>query len=142
MEEYLEALDGTRFTQLLSQPQNICTYTRIPRFETGYSVELSEMLKELGMSDAFDWQIADFSRMGYYEGLYLCIDRVLHKTKITVDAQGARAGAATVVEMVAEGAAEGPEDYRTVELDRPFVYMLIDCENNMPFFIGTMMDMG
>lgn len=24
----------------------------------------------------------------------------------------------------------------------PFVYMLIDCENNLPFFLGTMMDVG
>lgn len=142
VEEYLNYLDGERLTQLLAQPQNIYTYTRIPRFEAEYSTELSEVLEELGMPNAFNWQIADFSRMGYYEGLYLCIGRVLHKTTITVDAQGARAGAATVVEMVAEGAAEQPQDTRTVTLDRPFVYMLIDCENHLPFFIGTMMDMG
>jgi len=29
-----------------------------------------------------------------------------------------------------------------VELNRPFVYMLIDCEHKIPFFIGTMMNMG
>ena len=32
------------------------------------------------------------------------------------------------------------EDPKQVFLDRPFVYMLIDCETNLPFFIGTMMD--
>ena len=141
VEEYLESLDGAHLATILSSPQSICTYTSIPRFESGYEAELSEVLKEMGMPDAFDWQVADFSRMGAYEGLYLCIGRVLHKTKIQIDAQGARAGAATVVEMVAEGCAEGPEEYKTVKLDRPFVYMLIDRENNLPFFIGTMMDM-
>ena len=29
---------------------------------------------------------------------------------------------------------------KEVYLVRPFVHMLIDCENNIPFFIGTMMD--
>ena len=27
-----------------------------------------------------------------------------------------------------------------VYLNRPFVYLLIDCETNQPFFIGTLMD--
>jgi serine protease inhibitor len=31
-------------------------------------------------------------------------------------------------------------DYKTVDLDRPFVYMLVDCEQQLPFFIGCMMD--
>ena len=93
------------------------------------------------MPDAFD-ERANFAKMGEYDGKYMCIGRVLHKTAIRIDAQGARAGAATVVEMVAEGCVEAPEDTRTVELNKPFVYMLIDRENHLPFFIGTMTDMG
>ena len=46
---------------------------------------------------------------------------------------------ATAVEMVTEGALL-IEDFREVVLDRPFVYMLIDCETNLPFFIGAMMN--
>ena len=75
------------------------------------------------------------------DGLNICINRVLHKTFISVSEKGTRAGAATAVEMVAEGALL-IEDYKTVTLDRPFVYMLIDCQTNLPFFIGTMMDVG
>jgi serine protease inhibitor len=61
--------------------------------------------------------------------------------EISVTEQGTKAGAATAVEMVAEGAAE-IQEYREVVLDRPFIYMLIDCETNLPFFIGTMMDVN
>ena len=32
------------------------------------------------------------------------------------------------------------EPEKQVILNRPFVYMLIDTENNMPLFIGTMID--
>ena len=35
-----------------------------------------------------------------------------------------------------------PEDNKQVILDRPFVYMLIDTENHLPFFIGTCMELG
>lgn len=66
------------------------------------------------------------------------IDSVIHKTFISVEEQGTKAGAATVV-AVAESAAE-PQELMKVYLDRPFVYMLIDCENKLPFFIGTMLD--
>ena len=31
-----------------------------------------------------------------------------------------------------------PEDLKTVYLDRPFVYLLIDCDNGLPFFIGVL----
>ena len=50
-----------------------------------------------------------------------------------------RAGAATVVEVCDESAML-IEDMKTVKLDRPFVYMLVDVETGTPFFIGTMMD--
>ena len=50
---------------------------------------------------------------------------------------GTRAGAATAVEVGAEGCIEDP---KTVDLDRPFIYMLVDCETGLPFFIGTMVD--
>ena len=31
---------------------------------------------------------------------------------------------------------------KEVYLDRPFVYMLIDFESKVPFFIGTMMNLN
>lgn len=42
--------------------------------------------------------------------------------------------------MKAESAMEPLEPPKQVYLDRPFVYMLIDGKTNLPFFIGTMMD--
>ncbi|MBR6684388.1 MAG: serpin, partial [Firmicutes bacterium] len=62
-----------------------------------------------------------------------------HKTFISVTENGTQAGAATVVEMRAEGAAAEIVEYKEVVLDRPFVYMLVDCENDIPLFIGSTM---
>ena len=143
VQEYVESLTGRHLQELLSNSENITVFAAMPKFETEYSIEMSEVLMEMGMTDAFDFRSADFSRLGTYQadGVNICINRVLHKTFISVSEKGTRAGAATAVEMAAEGAME-IEDYRTVKLDRPFVYMLIDCQTNLPFFIGTMMDVG
>ena len=141
--QYVDSLTGEHLRELLNNPQDLTVFASIPKFETEYDIEMSEVLQEMGMTDAFDWQVADFSRLGTYnvDGMNICINRVLHKTFISVTEQGTRAGAATAVEMVAEGAAEIIE-YKEVVLDRPFVYMLIDCETNLPFFIGTMMNVN
>ena len=139
--QYVESLTGDHLRDLLSNPLNVTVYATIPKFEMEYDIELSEVLQEMGMTDAFDWRVADFSRLGTYnvDGMNICINRVLHKTCISVTEQGTRAGAATAVEIAAEGAAEIVE-YKKVVLDRPFVFMLIECETNLPFFVGTMMN--
>ena len=141
--QYVDSLTGEHLRELLNNPQDLTVFASIPKFETEYDIEMSEVLQEMGMTDAFDWQVADFSRLGTYnvDGMNICIKRVLHKTFISVSEQGTRAGAATAVEMVAEGAMEIVE-FKEVVLDRPFVYMLIDCETNLPFFIGTMMNVN
>jgi serpin B len=67
------------------------------------------------------------------------VTSVIHKTFIEVAEKGTRAGAVTVIANGAESAGP-PEEIFEIYLDRPFVYMLIDCENNIPFFIGTLMN--
>lgn len=138
--EYVASLDGTALHNLLSNPTNVKVITSIPKFETAYDVEMNEILKEMGMPTAFDADHADFSALGQSTKGNIYISMVLHKTYISVAEQGTRAGAATLVIMDAGGAFLEPEEWKEVRLDRPFVYMLIDCEKNIPFFIGTMMD--
>ena len=108
------------------------------KFETEYSIELSDTLKSMGMELPFDGDHAEFSGIGTSRIGNLYIGRVLHKTYISVAEDGTRAGAATAVEVAEESAMI--EEPKHVTLDRPFIYLLIDCETNLPFFIGTMLD--
>lgn len=135
--DYIASLDGAALNQLLSNPQNTAVKTAIPKFETEYDIEMSEVLKSLGMVDAFEPDIARFGGLGVSEEDNIYIGRVLHKTFISVGERGTKAGAVTVVEMV-DNASADISDPKKVYLDRPFVYMLIDCETNIPFFIGVM----
>ena len=137
--EYIASLTGESLNEMLSNPEHTTVYTSIPKFETSYSVEMTEILKSMGMTEAFDPNNADFAGLGSSTGGNISISRVIHKTFISVEEKGTKAAAVTIVEP-GDGAAMEPEQPKEVYLDRPFVYMLIDCENNIPFFVGTMMD--
>lgn len=66
----------------------------------------------------------------------LFISSILHRTCIAVDERGTRAGAVTSVEISDECASLFEHE---VYLNRPFVYMIIDCEENISVFIGATM---
>ena len=100
---------------------------------------MSKILEGMGMTDAFDANSADFSGLGTSSDGNIFISRVIHKTYISVDEKGTKAGAATAVEVKKEAAAL---DSKEVILDRPFVYMIIDCEAKLPLFIGAVTDLN
>ena len=138
VEALLEGLDGAALQALLQNRSSETVFTLMPKFETSYDTELSEVLKRLGMELPFDAFEADFSGLGSSTAGNVFINRVIHKTFLAVDEDGTRAGAATVVEMT-DGCAF-IEEPRQVYLDRPFVYLLINTESCLPLFLGTMPD--
>lgn len=139
VDEYITALSGDKITELLENVRDIEVVSAIPKFETTFDTELSEAFEALGMTDAFNSTVADFSRMGQAQDKEenVCIERIIHKAFIRVAEKGTQAGAATVVEMVTESAMADPPEKKEVILDRPFVYMIVDTQNNLPIFIGT-----
>ena len=139
--EYINSLDGASLNALLANAEARTVETAIPKFETEYDTEMSDILQAMGISDAFNVTLADFSNLGESTEGNIYVNSVIHKTYIQVGEKGTKAGAVTVVEMN-DGAAGPPDEVKQVYLDRPFVYMLIDCENNIPFFIGTMKDVN
>ncbi len=136
LSDYVKSLNGEEIKNLLSNPQSATVDAAIPKFQTEYDILMNDVLKDMGITDAFDGGKADFTGLGTSTDGNIFISRVLHKTFIQVGPKGAKAGAATVVEMEAEGC-PFYEDVKEVHLDRPFLYMLIDCQTNTPFFIGT-----
>ena len=142
-EAYLETLTPEHLHQMLAEPECTKVKTVMPEFSYDFGTLLNEPLQNMGMKQAFDVERADFSGMTDFsfetdEMLWLCINRVLHKTHIEVSPVGTRAGAAAAVEMMTECATEAPKNPKEVVLDRPFVYMIVDTETSLPIFIGTL----
>ena len=138
IETYIESLTGERLLNTINNVQReMMVHASMPKFEYDYEMKMNDALIALGMPDAFNPDAADFNKMGKSSDANLFIARVLHKTYISVNENGTKAGAATIVEMRDGGT--GARDYETVHLNRPFVYAIIDNATNLPVFIGTLM---
>jgi serpin B len=135
LEDYVASLSGEKLRGLLEGAQWTGVETVTPKFETAYSVQLADALMAMGMTDAFNADLGDFSALGFCDdGDNLYIGQVVHKTFLKLDEKGTRAGAATGVTIYAASALREPPPQ--VILDRPFVYLLLDTETNIPLFIG------
>ena len=134
--DYAAALTGEGFMNIIKNASVEKVVTAMPKFEYDYEIEMNGALMAMGMTDAFYPGNADFSKIGTADG-NIFISQVLHKTFITVDERGTKAGAVTVV---SEGATSAePQQPKIVILDRPFVYAIIDNATNLPIFMGTLM---
>uniref|UniRef100_A0A8D2IU94 Serpin B6 n=1 Tax=Urocitellus parryii TaxID=9999 RepID=A0A8D2IU94_UROPR len=67
----------------------------LPRFKLQENYDLEEVLRSLGMTDAFEEARADFSGMSSRKDLYL--SKVVHKSFVEVNEEGTEAAAATAV---------------------------------------------
>ena len=137
-EEYLAQLTPEGLRGLLLNTQNVTVHAGLPKFSYSYNDELSATLAEMGMPTAFDDNRADFSNMAESTNGNIAISRVLHKTNISVDTEGTKAAAVTIVECSDEACAEDPDNSKTVMLDRPFVYMIVDTNEMLPVFTGIL----
>lgn len=140
MEDYLAEFTGEKYLKLIdSMDKTAKVKAGIPKFTSDYAVELQDVLKNMGMVLAFDPAGADFSGMGSLQSGNIYISRVLHKTYISVEERGTKAGAATVVDK-RDGCAAAEGEIREVILNRPFVYAIVDNERKLPVFLGVVMD--
>lgn len=138
--DLLASLDGASLQALLEPRDSTVVNVGLPQFSVTYGNELSEELASLGVTDVFDQERADLTRIGSSDDGPLYASAVLHKTFIDVNEEGTSAAAATVVEVADGTAAPGePSEVKEVVLDRPFVYLIVDYATMTPVFIGTVM---
>jgi serine protease inhibitor len=104
----------------------------LPRFELEWESRLKQVLSAMGMAEAFDPALANFT--GIVAGGGIFISDVVHKTYVRVDEQGTEAAAVTSVEM---GATSVPEAFR---VDRPFVFVIHDRHSGAILFAGKIVN--
>ncbi len=133
LEEYLKTLDGKSFQDILNSGSNETAKIGLPKFKYDCSASLVEPLKALGLTDGFDPNKADFSKMASDTEGNIYVSNVLQKTFIQVDDKGTKAGAVTKVEMITTGALIE----KNLTLNRPFLFAIIENDTKLPLFIGT-----
>jgi len=129
--DYLSQLTGSNFMSIINNAKDEPVTAVVPKFSYDYKILLNDALKSMGITKAFDSD-ADFSRLASSSTDNIYIGEVMHKTFISVDEKGTKAGAATSVEVRETAVIIS----HTVRLDRPFIYAIIDNSTGLPIFIG------
>ena len=127
-------LSSLDLDSLLDSKQKIETRVLMPEFEFENTNSLTSVLSKIGLSSIL--------KEGAFPNIAsqsLHAESILQKTKIKVDREGTKASAVTVIEVTTDSIGEEPE-YKTVELNRPFVFMVYDTETNLPMFIGKVIN--
>jgi serpin B len=106
----------------------------VPRFDLRFGVELSDVLRALGLTAPFQGG----GLLGVADDPRLQIDRVIHQTVVSMDEEGTEAAAATAVVIYAGMARVVPP--APVILDRPFLYRILDSHTQATLFIGQVVN--
>lgn len=136
LNDYITSLKEEEFFKLLKNKKDVLVEASIPKFEVEYSKDLKDTLKVLGLNQCFGGE-ADLSKMFNDGSKSAYISDVFQKTHIEVNEKGTKAGAVTVIEIQEKSAPMGDE-VKTIVLDKPFLYAIIENDTNLPIFIGRL----
>lgn len=123
--------------QIVSATQSKLIRLSLPKMELSTEIKLVDTLNKLGMTNAFNAQKADFSKMSstaLQDQLHIA--NVLHKAVLKVDEKGTEAAAATSVEM---GVTSMPILDASMIVNRPFTLVLADATGAV-IFMGDVLD--
>lgn len=107
---------------------------QIPKFKFEKKYGLNDIMREIGIVDAFEPDIADFSGMDGTKWLF--ISEALHQSYIEVNEEGTEAAAATGLVMEATYIPE----YKEFIADHPFLFLIQHKETEAILFMGKVMN--
>ncbi len=134
--EFIDNLTDEKLAVILSTyEQKEDAIVEIPKFELEQKTEMKEILSAMGINEVFK----ESSDLSLISSTPLMIDEVLHKARIVVDEEGTEAAAATGVTML--GSAMPGEIFEFIA-NKPFLFFIVDSENDLVLFTGQVNDLG
>ena len=126
-------LEGLDIESLLkSEPEYDEVDCKMPKLNFETSATLNDMLSDLGLENIFS-NDADFSGIADKNTK---VSAVLQKTKLELDENGTKAAAVTAAVMECMSAMAPDPVVKSVELTRPFAFLIFDEMNNEILFMG------
>jgi serine protease inhibitor len=131
VQEYAAGLDSAKWQSLMTGLSGSYVDVSMPKFKFSYDKELTGILSNLGMANAFS-DLADFSRISAGG---LTITEVKHKAYIEVDEEGTTAAAVTSVAVGTTAVL--PYNFK---LDHPFIFAIREMKTGLVLFTGVVND--
>lgn len=112
----------------------------LPKFDIAYNTDLVEDMQSLGVTDVFSFDKADMSNITtatkQFSPRNTAVTEINHDARVTIDEDGLRAVAYTVIEAPSYGMPGTPPKEVDFILDRPFVFV-ITSRDGLPLFTGV-----
>jgi serpin B len=137
-EAFEKNLDYPFVSRIISSMKGEAVGLTLPKFEFSSDFALSDTLRSLGVSDAFEGGTADFSGMTGKRNLFL--EESFHKAYVSVDEEGTCAAAATEAHFMLISSCTPDGIYTPVHIDRPFIFIIRDVKSGQFLFIGRVLD--
>lgn len=117
---------------LKSEPEYDEVHCKMPKLNFETSAILNDMLSDIGLKNIFS-NDADFSGIADKNTK---VSTILQKTKLELDENGTKAAAVTMAVMERMSAMAPDPVVKSVELTRPFAFLIFDEMNNEILFMG------
>lgn len=140
LSDFLQTTSYEFLQSMIKKSKNNTTRLSIefPKFKYQSNNTLKDYLITLGMEDAFDRKLADFSKMIQIEDENVFISDVFQNAAIAVDENGTEAAAVTVVEMETTSAEMPSTDPIPFNCNKPFLFVIKDNQSNTDLFVGIL----
>lgn len=126
------ALSTSFISDLTDMMRSELINLEMPKFDFETEINANDILISLGMEEAFDPDLSDFTGIADVDDLH--ISDVLQKATITVDEEGTEAAAATAVIIGVESMPM--DDPISLIIDRPFFFMIQHIPTDTILFMG------
>lgn len=116
-----------------AEQRKLKVYLSVPKFDISSRCDLKDGMRQIGITDIFEGETADFSPLADIDG-NIWIDKADHAVRVSMDENGCTA--ASYIDMMYCGDAL-PEDVEELYLtfDRPFMFVI--QQNGFPLFCGV-----
>ena len=125
---YLAGLDGASLRSLLRGEKYDAVYTFMPKFKQTFESNLMSVFPKVGLTNLKNLG-------GISPGAF--VSDAIHKAVIDVNEDGVSAAAVTAIVVGKTAVPTQPQKIATVIADRPYIYMIVDTNTNLPLFIGV-----
>ncbi|RWR98709.1 proteinase inhibitor I4 serpin-like protein [Dinothrombium tinctorium] len=127
LEKVYSILDSTELSKMKLSDNKINLW--LPKFKLEAKYQLTDIMKKMGMSDAFS-ECADFGKIRKLKDIF--ISKIIHKAMVDVNEEGTEAAAATAITLRKKCLIS----YIDVKIDHPFVFFIKDTSNDVILFLG------
>ena len=130
--EYLQ-LPQNQYNQDFENSKYMMVNLSVPKFDVSSEADLTTGLQQLGITDVFSPEAADFSAIMANGSDPVWADSVKQAARVAIDEDGVTA--ASYIVIPGAGAVAPPDEIIDFILDRPFIFII--SKDSIPVFTGV-----